>query len=333
MALSHTITVEQVQEIAARVETRLAQVIVGQDALIRHCLVGLLASGHILLEGAPGLGKNTLVQTLAQALGLSFARLPLTSDLTPGNLVDVGIRLRERARWRPERTNTGTLFANLVLADEINRAAPRTQTALMEAMQDQAIVIAHRAHPLPQPFVLIASQNPHQREGTHPLSLAQIDRFLFNLKIAVPDAAELGTVLDRALAEPAPEVAAEADGPTVLRMIELARGVVVDDSVRDHAAQLLLATHPDQPTAPDAVRRYVRCGAGPRGAQALLLGGRVVALLAGRGEVAIPDLHALALPSLRHRIVLNAEARANDLTSDGIIEAVLDALPEGEVES
>jgi MoxR-like ATPase len=326
------LNVEQFRQTVADIEAELAQAIVGQRDVVRHVLIGLLAGGHILLESVPGLGKTLLVGTLAQTLDLSFARLQLTPDLVPGDIAGRDAPAKDSAGRPRARFHTGTLFANLVLADEITRAAPRTQSALLQAMQERTVDVAGRTYPLPQPFLVVASQNPFEKDGAHPLSQAQVDRFLFKLEITFPDAAELAQILERTTAEGLPEVQAVADGPTVLRMADLARRVIVTDAMRDYAARLLLATQPDHPTAPEAVHRHVLRGAGPRGAQAMIQGARIVALLDGRNEVAVKDLRALALPSLRHRVLLDAEGEAEGLVSDQILDAVLDAVPEeGEV--
>jgi MoxR-like ATPase len=326
------LSVEQFRQTVADVEAELAQMIVGQRDVVRHVLIGLLTGGHVLLESVPGLGKTLLVGTLAQILDLSFARLQLTPDLVPGDIAGSGVPTRDNAVRTRARFHTGTLFANLILADEINRAAPRTQSALLQAMQERTVDIAGRTCPLPQPFLVVASQDPFETDGAHPLSQAQVDRFLFKLEVVFPDAAELAEILERTTAEALPQVQVVADGPTVLRMADLARGVTVGDAVRDHAARLLLATQPDHPTAPEAVRRHVRRGAGPRGGQAMIRGARVVALLDGRNEVAVEDLRALALPSLRHRVLLGAEGEIEGGICDRVLEAVLDAVPEeGEV--
>jgi MoxR-like ATPase len=325
-------TVEQFCQIVADVEAEVGRAIVGQRNTIRHLLVSLLAGGHVLLESVPGLGKTVLVRTLAQVLDLSFARLQLTPDLRPDDIVARDAPVRDSSgRW-PARFHTGTLFANLVLADEVNRAAPRTQSALLEAMQEQTITVGGRTHPLPQPFLVVASQNPFESERVHPLSQAQVDRFLFKLDIAFPDVAELGEILDRTATDALPEVRAVADGPSVLRLAEWARGVILTDSVRDYAIRVLTATHPGPSSAPDAVQRYVRRGAGPRGAQAMIRGARVLALLDGRSETTVEDIRALALPALRHRMVLTAEGLVEGLSADGILKEVLGAVPGEEPE-
>lgn len=326
--MSQDLTVEQIQQIVADVEAELARVIVGQQDVIRHLLVALLAGGHVLVDGVPGLGKTLLLRTLAQVLDLSFARLQLTPDLVPIDIIGVDVPAPGNAgRWHG-RFHAGTIFANLILADEINRAAPRTQSALLQAMQERTVAVASKVYPLPQPFLVVASQNPFETADTHHLSQAQLDSFLLKLELTFPDAADLGQILDRATSDDQPEVRAVADGPTVLRLVDRASTVTVPGAVRDHAARLLLATQPDHPTAPDAIRRHVLRGAGPRGAQAMILGARVVALLDNRSEVAVGDLRAMALPSLRHRVILGAQTEAADLTPDAAVEAVLEAVPD-----
>jgi MoxR-like ATPase len=329
--MADELTIEQFRHTASSIEAEIARVIVGQRAVVRHVLIGLVAGGHVLLEGVPGLGKTMLVRTLAQVLDLSFARLQFTPDLMPADIVGTDILEEDEAGRRRFRFQPGPIFAHLILADEVNRATPKTQSALLEAMQEQTVTIAHQTYPLPQPFFVMATQNPIEMEGTYPLPEAQVDRFLFKLNVVFPDVGELAEILDRTTRRAMPQARTVAGGPVVQRMGALARQVPIASHVRDYAVRLLLASHPDQPTAPQLVRSYVRYGSSPRGAQAMILGAKVAALLDGRYNVAFEDIRALAPPSLRHRILLNFEGEAEGISSDAIVGAILDETAEEEI--
>jgi MoxR-like ATPase len=329
--MTDDLTIDGFRETVSAIESEIARVIVGQRDVVRHVIIGLVAGGHVLLEGVPGLGKTMLVRTLAQVLDLSFARLQFTPDLMPADIVGTDILEEDDAGRRHFRFQPGPIFAHLILADEVNRATPKTQSALLEAMQERTVTVAHQTYPLPEPFFVMATQNPIEMEGTYPLPEAQVDRFLFKLNVGFPAAGELGEILDRTTYQTLPQASPVADGPAVQRLGELARQVPIAAHVRDYAVNLLLATHPEHPSAPDAVRRYVRYGGSPRGAQAMILGAKVAALLDGRYNVAFEDLRALALPSLRHRVLLNFEGEAEGITPRSIVEAVLDAVPEEEL--
>jgi MoxR-like ATPase len=326
--MTQEFTVDQFRETMAAIEAEIARVVVDQTDTVRHLLIALVAGGHVLLEGMPGLGKATMVRTLAQVLDLGFAHLSFTPDLVPADVVGRHVLEEDQAGRRRVRFQPGPIFANVILGDDIHRAAPRTQSALLEAMQERTITAVQETHPLPQPFFVTATRHPVPAEDTHPLSAAQVDRFLFKLDVPFPDAAGLGDILDRTTGPAAPQARAVAGGPALLRMADLSRGVSIAEDVRDYAVRLLLATHPDHPFAPEAVRRDVRRGASPRGAQAIIRGARVAALLDGRDAVTVDDLRALATPSLRHRILLNAGAESRGLTADDVVQALLEAVPE-----
>jgi len=322
------ISPEQFREIANRIEAEVGKYIVGQQGVIRHTLICLIAGGHALLEGVPGLGKTMLVRTLARVLDLEFARIQFTPDLMPADIVGTDI-LEEAEHGRREfRFQPGPVFANLLLADEINRATPKTQSALLEAMQERTVTVANRSYPLDPPFLVLATQNPIEMEGTYPLPEAQLDRFLFKVNVEFPSSGELVEILNRTTGDAEPQVEVVADGAGVLAMGELARQVPVASSVADYAAHLTIATHPESDTAPDMVRRYVRYGSSPRGAQALILGGKVTALLAGRYNVAFADLRAVAPAALRHRVLLNFEGQAEGVSTDDVVGEVVGAVAE-----
>jgi len=324
------VTPEQFREHAAHIEAEVGKYIVGQRQVVRHTLVSLIAGGHVLLEGVPGLGKTMLVRTLAHVLDLDFARIQFTPDLMPADIVGTDILEETEDRRREFRFQPGPVFTNLLLADEINRATPKTQSALLEAMQERTVTVANHAYHLDPPFMVLATQNPIEMEGTYPLPEAQLDRFLFKVNVTFPASDELVEILDRTTGRVEPEVEVVADGATVLAMGALAREVPVASPVADYAARLTLATHPGSDVAPDLVRRYVRYGASPRGAQALILGGKVTALLAGRYNVAFEDLRTVAPAALRHRLLLNFEGQAEGIRPDDVVEGVVSATPEPE---
>mgnify|MGYP000334502986 CR=1 FL=1 len=317
------ITVEAFRETAARIEAEVSKVIVGQKSVLRHVLIGLIAGGHVLLEGVPGLGKTMLVRTLADALTLHFSRIQFTPDLMPADIVGTDILEEDDQGNRSFRFQPGPVFANLVLADEINRATPKTQSALLEAMQERRVTVSKTTYPLPAPFFVLATQNPIEMEGTYPLPEAQLDRFMFKLNVGFPAADELSEILNRTTRQFEPQADPAADGPTILAMGELARGIPIASHVNDYAVRLLLATHPENELAPAAVKRFVRYGASPRGAQAMILGAKISVLLGGRYNVSFEDLQAMAFPALRHRIILNFEGEAEGITTDDVIGEIV----------
>ncbi len=318
----------QFREVAACIEAEVGKYIVGQREVIRHTLICLIAEGHALLEGVPGLGKTMLVRTLAKVLDLKFARIQFTPDLMPADIVGTDILEEVEDRRREFRFQPGPVFANLLLADEINRATPKTQSALLEAMQERTVTVANRSYRLEPPFLVLATQNPIEMEGTYPLPEAQLDRFLFKVNIEYPSSSELIEILNRTTGDVEPEVSVVADGATVLAMGALARQVPVASPVADYAARLVIATHPEGDLAPEMVRKYVRYGSSPRGAQALILGGKVTALLAGRYNVAFEDLRAVAVAALRHRLLLNFEGQAEGISADDVVAEVVKEVAE-----
>jgi MoxR-like ATPase len=313
---------------AKAIESEIGKVIVGQTDLVRTVLVCLLCEGHALLEGVPGVGKTMLLKTLSDAVALDFARIQFTPDLMPADITGTQV-LEESADGRRGFTfDPGPVFANLVLADEINRATPKSQSALLEAMQERQVTVAGETRPLPRPFLVMATQNPLEMEGTYPRPEAQLDRFLLKALVPFPTADELVAVVDRTTGAQHAGVEAVVDDEQLAAMIALTREVPIAEHLTRHAVDLVVATHAELPGAPDSVRRYVRFGASPRGAQALVLASKAAALLDGRPNVAVDDLRAVAPAALRHRLVLGYEAAAAGVTADQIVADVLAAVPE-----
>jgi MoxR-like ATPase len=319
-----SINAQGFRDTATAIEGQVGRVIVGQRELVRHALVTLLAGGNALLEGVPGLGKTMLVRTLAQAIDCSFSRIQFTPDLMPADIVGTNLILEDDTGRRHFQFEAGPIFANLVLADEINRATPKTQSAMLEAMQERSVTVAKVERPLYEPFFVLATQNPLEMEGTYPLPEAQLDRFFFKIDVPFPTADELIEIAARTTGAATPQAEPAADGATIVAMQALARGVPIADHVTAYAARLLKATHPNEAEAPEAVRRYVRYGASPRGMQAMILAGKIIALLDDRYNVAFDDVRQAALPALRHRLILNFEAQAEGVTTDEVIEVVLE---------
>ncbi len=322
-----SITPEEFRSLAAAIENEVGQVIVGQQQLVRQTLITLLAGGNALLEGVPGLGKTMLVRTIAQSIDCAFSRIQFTPDLMPADIVGTNLVEEDESGRRQFKFEPGPIFANLVLADEINRATPKTQSAMLEAMQEHSVTVARSTRPLPEPFFVLATQNPLEMEGTYPLPEAQLDRFFFKIDVPFPSAEELVEIANRTTAQQTPTAKAVADGGDIRAMQALVRGVPIAPHVMSYAAALLKAAHPDDPNAPPGVRQYVRYGPSPRGLQAMVLGGKIMALLDGRYNVAYADLHAAALPALRHRLILSFEAQAEGMSTDEVIHRLCVHLP------
>jgi MoxR-like ATPase len=321
---TEAVTPEAFVNCAQAIERELRTVMVGQADLLRDTLVSLLAGGHVLLEGVPGLGKTMLVRTLGQVLTLAFSRIQFTPDLMPADIVGTNI-IQETEGGRRFAYHAGPIFANLVLADEVNRATPKTQSAMLEAMQERSVTVGNQTRQLPAPFFVLATQNPIELEGTYPLPEAQLDRFLFKVLVPFPSAPDLMEIARRTTGEVTATPAPAADAQRLLGMIALARKVPVADHVLEYGVRLISATHPDR--SPNAnVKRYVRFGASPRGLQALVSAGKVRALLAGRFNVAFEDLRAAALPSLRHRVLVNFEAEAAGVGADSLVAELLESV-------
>lgn len=311
-----------------RLRAAVSSVVIGQDEVVEQVMWGLIAGGHVLLEGNPGLGKTLLVRTLSACLDLRFSRIQFTPDLMPSDITGTNVLVLSGAS-QPERRfelHRGPIFGQVVLADEINRATPKTQSALLEAMQEHAVTIAGQRHVLEEPFFVLATENPIEMEGTYPLPEAQLDRFLLKISVRSPDEQQLQRILrqttGRANAAPEPVLGVES----VLRLRELCREIAVADPVLAYAARLVNASSPEQASATPLVRKAVRYGAGVRGAQALVLAAKAVALLQGRGNVAFADLQRTALPVLRHRILRSFEGEADAISTDHIIQELVASL-------
>jgi MoxR-like ATPase len=333
-AITAAETKQELESLQRDLETladQVQQVIVGQDRVIEGVITCLLAGGHGLLEGVPGLGKTLLIRTLARAVHLDFARIQFTPDLMPADIVGTSVlRQTEEHHGGNEHIleyQPGPIFANIVLADEINRATPKTQSALLEAMAEGTVTAGGETRRLPTPFLVLATQNPLEMEGTYPLPEAQLDRFLFKIQVDFPGEDELMSILDRTTGIATQDVSAVLDGPRILEMRELVRSIPVTDSLTRYVVRVLRATHPDDQRAPDLVRRYVRFGASPRGAQAMLLAARIRCSLQGRLTPSTDDVKAVAAPALRHRVILNFEGEAEGVSIDQCLVQVLDAVP------
>lgn len=319
---------EEFKDIFTRLKEEISKVIVGYDEIIEQVLIALFSGGHILLEGLPGLGKTLMVKTLAEALDLKFSRIQFTPDLMPSDIIGTNIMEQDRTfRFQP-----GPIFAQIILADEINRATPKTQSALLEAMQEHSVTVSGIIHRLKEPFFVMATQNPIEMEGTYPLPEAQLDRFFFKLKLAFPNKEELIDIIDRTTNPDVPRAEKVLDGETIEIKKKEIRSVPVSSPVKDYAVRLVLATHPELESSPSMVRRYVRYGASPRGVQSLILGAKVKALIDGRYNVSFSDIRYVAKPSLRHRVILNFEGEAEGLDTDTIIDHILEEVPELENE-
>ena len=321
------IGLEQFGEIARSIEAEVGKVIVGQHEVVRSTIICVLAGGHALLEGVPGLGKTMLIRTLGDVLDLKFSRIQFTPDLMPADIVGTDILEETEDGRREFRFQAGPIFANLVLADEINRATPKTQSAMLEAMQEKTVTVAGRRYDLRMPFFVLATQNPLEMEGTYPLPEAQLDRFLFKVDVKFPSFGELVTILDRTTGVDMPQAEKVADGKQVIGMGQLALSAPIPSHVSEYVARIVVATHPESPEATKMLRDYARYGASPRGAQALIIGAKIYALLEGRYNVSFDDVGAVAPAALRHRILLNFEGQAEGLRTDDLIADVLKSVP------
>lgn len=304
----------------------LGRVMVGQDHLLDEVLLALLANGHVLLEGVPGLGKTVLVKTLGQTMGLEFSRVQFTPDLMPADITG-SVVLEETEQGREFSFRRGPVFSSLVLADEINRATPKTQSALLEAMQEHQVTVNGVAHPLPQPFFVLATQNPIEMEGTYPLPEAQTDRFLVKLLVERPSVTELAEVLRRTTGAPPPRLQPVLTAERLLQLQNEAAAVMVADPLVDYVARLVHATHPDSEFCPAGIRPFLRYGSSPRGAQAMIRLGKARALCQGREQVSLEDLHTVAAPVFRHRLHLSFEGQTEGVTPDQLVGTLLSEVP------
>jgi MoxR-like ATPase len=304
------------------VRREIAKIIVGQDDVVEGVLICLLAGGHVLLEGVPGLGKTTLLRTLARSLQLKYSRIQFTPDLMPADIVGSMI-IDTEAHGKALRFQPGPIFANLVLADEINRATPKTQSALLEAMQERTVTSGTTTHELERPFLVMATQNPIEMEGTYPLPEAQLDRFLMKILVTYPTREELSRIVDRTIQREEQVPVAVLDRDAILEVRSVCREVLVASHVQQYAIQLVMSTQPEQAEAHDMARRYIRYGSSPRGAQALVECGRVHALICGRYHLSIDDVQHVAAAVLRHRIILNFDAHHDGQTPETILQAII----------
>ncbi len=307
----------------SQVKHEVQKVIVGNEEIIDGVITALIAGGHVLLEGVPGLGKTLLVRSLSQAVHLTFSRIQFTPDLMPSDITGTNILAEDSSGRREFRFQPGPIFAGMVLADEINRATPKTQSAMLEAMQENAVTSAGIKHKLPDPFFVLATQNPIEQEGTYPLPEAQLDRFLFKLIVPSPSYEEMSIILDRTTGIEVQTIEAVIDGEEIMQLRHLAREVPMAPNVKDYAIKVALATHPNNEGATSKVKQYVRFGTSPRGAQAMIASAKIKALVDGRYNVSIDDLNSVAFSALRHRIVLNFEGQADGISTDEIIDDVL----------
>jgi MoxR-like ATPase len=316
--------VDQFRNDFSRIVDEVGKVIVGQREVLEGVLMCLFANGHVLLEGLPGLGKTMMVSAISDALDLKFSRIQFTPDLMPADIVGTNIVIEDESGRKAFQFQPGPVFANVILADEVNRATPKTQSALLEAMQEHTVTVAGTTHVLDEPFFVLATQNPIEMEGTFPLPEAQLDRFLFKLKVQYPAQDELSVILDRTTVNEIPKAGKILDARRVIEMRWLIREVTLASHVRDYGVQLVFATLPGSDLAPEMVKKYVRYGSSPRGAQALILGAKVRALISGRYNVAFEDISHVAYPALRHRMIRNFEGEAEGVDPDIIIDSILE---------
>lgn len=315
----------EVSEKIRKCEEEISKGIIGQKSIIRDVLIAIFADGNVLLEGMPGMGKTQLVKTIGKVLNLKFSRIQFTPDLMPADVVGTNIVVKEgdNTLFKFEK---GPIFTNLLLADEINRATPKTQSALLEAMGEKTVTVGKKTYDMSKPFMVLATQNPIEQEGTYPLPEAQLDRFLFKLNVDFPNLQELKSIMDLTLTNDKTEINAVLEGEEILKIRELIREVKIADSVMEYALKLILATHPEINEGADIVKKYVEAGASPRAAQGIISGAKVRAVMEGRLNVSFEDIKELAYPVLRHRIILNFDAITEGLTVESIIESLLEDL-------
>ena len=317
---------DQVQQFRTkfhRIKVEVQKRIIGQDNVVEDILICLFANGHALIEGVPGLGKTRMIQTLSEVLDLSFKRIQFTPDMMPADITGTTILVEDQQGQKRFEFQAGPVFSQVILADEINRATPRTQSALLEAMQERTVSIARTTHELGNPFCVFATQNPIEMDGTYPLPEAQLDRFLFKLKVEFPDQTDLIEIMQQTTSDRQMEVDTVCEAGSILQMQQLIRGVPIADHVAVYASQIVTATHADQPNAAEMAKSYVELGASVRGLQALVLAAKIRALLDGRYNVAIEDIRTVALPALRHRLLINFEGQSERVSSEEIIKDIL----------
>jgi len=311
-----------------RLRDEIGKMIVGQKDIIDGVIICLLADGQVLLEGVPGLGKTMLVRTLAEALDCDFSRIQFTPDMMPSDIIGTNMIIEDDAGNKHFEFQKGPIFTNILLADEVNRATPKTQAALLEAMQEKSVTVGGTTYKLDAPFFVLATQNPLEMEGTYPLPEAQLDRFLFKLNVRFPSADDLHTIMERTTAGVTPEVSAVVSQERVLEMRNVSREVPIAKHVMDYAIRLVRATHPDLAEAAEATKRYVRFGSSPRGAQSIIITAKIRALIDGRYNVSTDDIRRSAIPALRHRTILNFEGEAEGIATDEILAEIVKKTPE-----
>ncbi|MBE6052300.1 MAG: MoxR family ATPase [Clostridium sartagoforme] len=315
----------EVSEKIRKCEEEISKGIIGQKDIIRNVLVAIFADGNVLLEGMPGMGKTQLVKTIGKVLNLKFSRIQFTPDLMPADVVGTNIVVKEEDKTL-FKFEKGPIFTNLLLADEINRATPKTQSALLEAMGEKTVTVGKQTYEMSKPFMVLATQNPIEQEGTYPLPEAQLDRFLFKLNVDFPNLQELKEIMDLTLTNEKTEINSVLEGDEILKIRELIREIKLADSVKEYALKLILATHPEIEEGAEIVKKYVEAGASPRAAQGIISGAKVRAVMEGRLNVSFEDIKALAYPVLRHRIILNFDAITEGLTEENIIDKLLEDL-------
>ena len=323
---------EQAQKFAhafGRIKDEIGKAIVGQDEVVSDTLITIVAGGHALLEGVPGLGKTYLVRTISEALDIEFSRIQFTPDLMPADITGVDLIREDADGGKRFEFQPGPIFANVVLADEVNRATPKTQSSMLEAMQEHHVTTGGEVRPLPEPFFVLATQNPLEMEGTYPLPEAQLDRFFYKVMVPFPNLADLTTIVDRTTGREEPKVSKVIGAKDLLAMGAFAKEVPVAEPVKTYAMRVVLATHPDSGDAPERVKRLVSYGSSPRGAQALIQAARIRALLEGRFNTSFEDVARCARPALRHRVMLNFEGEAEGIATDELIGEILRHVPKG----
>ena len=319
---------QQFREQYEKVRQEVGKVIVGHDDIVHGVLTCMMIGGHCLLEGAPGLGKTLLVRTLSQALQLDFSRIQFTPDLMPADILGTNMVVETPTGGKSFEFQKGPIFTQICLADEINRATPKTQSAMLETMQEGTVTVAGTRYELDKPFFVLATQNPIEQEGTYPLPEAQLDRFLFKLNVGYSGREDLGTIIDRTTRGISVEPENVLNGEQIIEMQNLVREVILADHIRDYVVRLTLATHPEGELAADITNRYLRWGSSPRGAQTMVLASKVRALLEGRFNVSFEDVRRVFLPAMRHRVVANFEAQAEGITTDEVLLEILEQVPQ-----
>ncbi len=322
--------VEQFRADYTKIEQEVHSFIVGHEAVVDDALTCLMTGGHALLEGVPGLGKTMLVRTLSEVLDLEFSRVQFTPDLMPADIIGTNVVVTTADGGKAFEFQRGPIFGNLVLADEVNRATPKTQSAILEAMQEHSVSVARTTHKLPEPFFVLATQNPLEMEGTYPLPEAQLDRFQFKINVTTPELDDLVTILDRTTGAKPPQPGKVVTGDRVSQMQDLVRRVPVAQPVKEYIGRLVLGSHPTSNLAPPVTKKYVRYGGSPRAAQSIILAAKVLALRDGRTNVAFADVRKVAYPAMRHRLILSFEGQAEGVDADEIIRQIIEAAPEAQ---